>query len=308
MRTNTQFPEIIKYLRNEEGWSQGYLASKLDISVGTYSSYERGLSEPALSVLIKVSNLFNVSIDYLASGKEFIVPLTVEENNLKQIDLATIRLENRIERQTRLLSYISGKLESDLSSLVKRYSDDYNEVFSKTSGIMVLEEELWKIERCSRITRVCYPNHEEFLKYDESSGIYIENDNFYNLVTSLKKHPENSFIDIYADSVDKNAVLQYKKFIEKRCGKAALKRVQTWQCRVPVITQYVIYELNLTRLRNKHPSLYDLVINNVIDDCFMGLLITPQIKFHGINFLADKDHCRYMMAHFKHLLDQSQRI
>ena len=308
MRQDQQFTEILKYLRNQEGWSQSYLAAKLDISAGTYSSYERGLSEPTLSILIKLTRLFNVSIDYMALGKEFIMPLTVEESNLEQLDLVALRLENRIDRQTRLLSYISGKLENDLSSLVKQYSEEYIELFSRTSGTMVLEEELWKIERCSRKTLVAYPNCEEFLHYDEKSNKYTENNNFSNLVSSLRMYPENCFVDIYANNVDIKGIEKYKELIVKRCGKAALKRVEVWQCNQPIITQYVIYDLLLTKLKEKHPSLFDLVIDYVIDDRYMALLISPQIKFHGVNFLTDKDHCNYVINHFNHLLKHAVRI
>ena len=308
MPQELQFSEILKFLRNQEGWPQSYLAAKLDISVGTYSSYERGISEPTLQVLVKLSDLFNVSIDYLAVGKEFIMPLSVEESTDAQMDLLALRLENRIDRQTRLLSYIGGKFERDLSSLVKAYSKQYIDELSRTSGTMVLEEELWDIERCSRKTRVAYPNCGEFLYFDEQSGEYIENNNFSNLVFSLREYPENSFIDIYANDVDKTGVEKYKQLIVNRCGKAALKRVETWQCNQPIITQYVIYELELSKLKSKHSMLFDLVIDNVVDDKYLALLITPQIKFHGVNFLSDKDHCQYAMNHFNHLLNQSTRI
>ena len=308
MSKKQQFTEILKYLRNQEGWSQSYLAAKLDVSIGTYSSYERGLSEPTVSILVKLSNLFNVSIDYLALGKEFKLPLTVEESNLEQIDLVALRLENRIERQTRLLSYISGKFEDDLSSLVKGYSEEFINELSRTSGTMVLEEELWKIERFSLKTRVAYPNSDEFLNFNEQSEKYTENNNFSNLVSTLREYPENSFIDVYANNVKKAGIEKYKDLIVKRCGKAALKRVQIWQCDQPIISQYVIYELQLTALKEKHPSLSDLIEEHIFDDHYLALLITPQIKYHGINLLADKDHCQYMINHFNHLLSQSQRV
>ena len=308
MRSKQQFPEILKYLRNQEGWPQSYLATKLDISVGTFSSYERGLSEPTLPILVKLSQIFNVSIDYLALGKEYIMPLTTEESDIKHIDLMALRLENRIERQTRLLSFISGKIENDLSSLVKHYSEEYISELSRTSGTMVLEEELWKIERYSKKTLVVYPHSEEFLNFDEQTGKYSENNNFSNLVAALREHPENSFVDIYANNVKKPSIKKYKELIVKRCGKAALKRVETWQCNQPVITQYVVYELQLAKLNEQHPSLFDLVIDHTFNDCYLAIIITPQINLYGVNFLADKIHCQFMINHFNYLLSQSVRV
>ena len=50
--------EILAYL--------SIIADKLDISERTLTRYESGISEPTISVLIKLSLLFNVSIDYIA--------------------------------------------------------------------------------------------------------------------------------------------------------------------------------------------------------------------------------------------------
>lgn len=61
----------IKDLRIDHDMGKKELADKLDISErSTLTRYESGISEPTISVLIKLSLLFNVSIDYIAGIKD----------------------------------------------------------------------------------------------------------------------------------------------------------------------------------------------------------------------------------------------
>jgi len=52
-------------LRKEAGMSQLELAEKLGVSQQTVSKYERGIREPDNATLVKLSEIFNCSIDYL---------------------------------------------------------------------------------------------------------------------------------------------------------------------------------------------------------------------------------------------------
>lgn len=62
--------ERLKELRKESGKTQKELASYLQISQSSYQSYEIGGTEPNISSLIKLADLFGVSLDYLC-GRQF---------------------------------------------------------------------------------------------------------------------------------------------------------------------------------------------------------------------------------------------
>ena len=65
MDLNTMIGSKIAALRKQHGMTQEQLAEKLDVSIKHCSSVERGLSCLSLEKLIEVSNLFDVSLDYL---------------------------------------------------------------------------------------------------------------------------------------------------------------------------------------------------------------------------------------------------
>ena len=56
----------IKQLRQENNLTQKELAEKLSIGLTTISNYETGYSIPDVQMLLKIANIFGVSIDYLA--------------------------------------------------------------------------------------------------------------------------------------------------------------------------------------------------------------------------------------------------
>lgn len=60
----------IKDLRMDANMTIAELAEKLDISERTLSRYESGISEPTIGVLIKMSLVFDVSIDYICALKD----------------------------------------------------------------------------------------------------------------------------------------------------------------------------------------------------------------------------------------------
>lgn len=56
----------IRQLRQEKRWTQAELGEKIDIRQKQVSSYERGVNIPSTDVLIKLAEVFNVTLDYLA--------------------------------------------------------------------------------------------------------------------------------------------------------------------------------------------------------------------------------------------------
>ena len=61
----------LKLVRKAKKLNQLKVAMDLNISREALSHYENGKREPSLAMLNRMSEYFNVSIDYLINGKEF---------------------------------------------------------------------------------------------------------------------------------------------------------------------------------------------------------------------------------------------
>lgn len=74
------YPKI-KELREKQGLTQQQTADKLNLALSTYRSYETGTREPSIETLIMLSELYNVTIDYLLDHKPKPVMLNADEMN-----------------------------------------------------------------------------------------------------------------------------------------------------------------------------------------------------------------------------------
>lgn len=61
----------LREIRNKKKYSQVKVAMDLNMSRETLSRYETGARNPDIEMLIKFSDYYNVSIDYLIRGEEF---------------------------------------------------------------------------------------------------------------------------------------------------------------------------------------------------------------------------------------------
>ena len=69
----------IMILRKASGMSQSQLAQKLNIGSSAVGMYEQGRRTPAIDILIRMATLFDVSLDYLVTGRETLNSLTDEK-------------------------------------------------------------------------------------------------------------------------------------------------------------------------------------------------------------------------------------
>jgi len=66
-----KFFEQLLALRIENSLSRAELAEKLNVSVRLISYWETGQRECGFDMLIKIADLFSVSIDYLLGRKDY---------------------------------------------------------------------------------------------------------------------------------------------------------------------------------------------------------------------------------------------
>lgn len=68
---NNKFSKRLNELRIENALSRVQFAEKLNVSVRLISYWENGQRECDFDMLIKIADIFSVSIDYLLGRKEY---------------------------------------------------------------------------------------------------------------------------------------------------------------------------------------------------------------------------------------------
>lgn len=84
----------IKLLRKEQEMTQEQLADYLNVSRSSVKGYENNGVEPSLNVLVKIANVFNISLDYLLGRTEEKHNINLLNADAKELLLKIITLAN----------------------------------------------------------------------------------------------------------------------------------------------------------------------------------------------------------------------
>lgn len=85
------FGERLRALRVKHSLRQKDVAERLGISESAYGYYEQGRREPSQEVLIKLAEIFDVSIDYLLTGR-------TDQNRQNELTPEQIEFLNWVEK------------------------------------------------------------------------------------------------------------------------------------------------------------------------------------------------------------------
>ncbi|HDI3055687.1 TPA: helix-turn-helix transcriptional regulator [Clostridium botulinum] len=92
------FGDRLKELREEKGMTQEQLGKLLNITKQAVYSYEKGDNEPNMDALVKIANIFNVSLDYLLCRTKERYNLNLENKKNKELLLDLIKVIDKYKK------------------------------------------------------------------------------------------------------------------------------------------------------------------------------------------------------------------
>lgn len=105
--------------RKKRGLTQEELAEKLDVSSAAISKWERGISTPELSMVCKMADCFEISVDELLGRTNLLLPEEdkYSEKSMKQYDLLqVVSLDERAIVETFMDLKNGGMVDFNLMS------------------------------------------------------------------------------------------------------------------------------------------------------------------------------------------------
>lgn len=81
------FAERLYELRESANLKQVELAQQINLKSSAISKYEKGLTQPSVDTLIKLAEIFSVSIDYLIGVSDIPNPYTSDNFTPKEVNL-----------------------------------------------------------------------------------------------------------------------------------------------------------------------------------------------------------------------------
>lgn len=150
------FSERIKELRKYFKYTQKDMAEKLGIATITYVKYEHGENEPNYSTLLELSNIFNVSIDYLL-GKSNERDIQIHKINvaIKNIEkTAALLIRDYPEYKEGVMNLLISFLENaDYVCCVTRMDRLYikNDILNGMEELYDIASDLYETKYCKNI-------------------------------------------------------------------------------------------------------------------------------------------------------------
>ncbi len=130
------FSKNLKILRSIYNMKQNELAEKTGISRSVISYYESGKSEPTLSVVKKIANVFNVSMDILVSKELSNVEFSEDVNLIFDEQLNNNFLEDLFNLKNFYLKELERMKEAvnfEIPNKIKQIDEIINIVTRKNS-------------------------------------------------------------------------------------------------------------------------------------------------------------------------------
>lgn len=136
------FSEKLQILRKNKGFTQESLADILGVSRQAVAKWEAGQVYPDISNLIQISNLLNVSVDYLVKDQDCAV--SIKPGSATDLDeLIAFRLEANVNTYAAFMNEVDG---SRLTSHDFRYENGKYTYYDTYVGgeEFAGEEAIWK--------------------------------------------------------------------------------------------------------------------------------------------------------------------
>lgn len=102
-----------KRMRKKLGMTQVQLAKKLGISPSAVGMYEQGRREPDSEMLLKISNFFNVSVDFFLESKK-------SKRRLKNAEEITKKIRSILSRSANLKDGVNKQTLKAITEAVKQ--------------------------------------------------------------------------------------------------------------------------------------------------------------------------------------------
>lgn len=136
--------DAISKLRKEKGWTQVELANKLKVSDKAVSKWESNRGEPSIEFLPKLAQLFDVSLDFLMTGKEKEdkiitvnkLELAAKEDNVEMYKGLNLDIDYKDENRKTIFHYVFDYESKNLFAyliknnqidiFIEHYGDDSN--------------------------------------------------------------------------------------------------------------------------------------------------------------------------------------
>jgi len=139
-----ELPKRLKRLRKVFRYTGKEIAEKIGVSDSTYRNYETGKREPSLSILILISKIYSVSLDYLVGltdeAPQSSINLLSERYSLNEMEKRILKFYMTLPDRERLQFMSAMKaIENNNRSVYEKHLTEILELEEKKHDMLQKE-------------------------------------------------------------------------------------------------------------------------------------------------------------------------
>lgn len=125
----TFIAESLTELRKLKGWAQKEVADAIGVSQATYSAYERARNEPNAEMLVRLANLYGVTVDVILQRDRRVANFDHVEDQIVDLKEQIAELEN-----------LRGKIPDQMIDIMQNLGTLIDEVGKVTDELSKIKE------------------------------------------------------------------------------------------------------------------------------------------------------------------------
>lgn len=279
--------EKLSELLAVSGKSYSEVANEIGVSTSSIAQYRKGQSRPSLDNLVALSNVFDVSLDYLVFGEQN------EEENLdvdpivRYMDQSLQDMQVRTAQHTSLVARVGRYISENLDDEIEKYLSDPSRQYH--AGV-ISDVETLSLEEHSRKTKLALRNFDYNLAKSEAE---TPGQFFMTVVDNLGRDRKYQYLFPNDVGVDWEATVhEFKGLLNEHTGNSVIVR-SNCEFRVtddPIVVGFGLYDLDVEQFRDENKILYEFLSEHDHIDISgrFGYVAPPSINGRADALMDDK--------------------
>ena len=298
--------QLFKILNNSSYASnRNGLADALGIKNSSLSQYLSGKTKPSFKVLVKMSEILGVSLDYLVFGEIENINDEAEQNlYFKFLDSSLSSIQAKVNANGILMSRISHLLMLKIQEATEEAVKDGLQPI----GGIIGDEETMRLEYMSRETLIISRSLMYDIKYRED-GKTIPGSYTKVMADNIKKSFRYKFLLPGNKHEWVKTIHDFREVLATLCGSSSMvnEYCQFRTTDEAIFSGLVIYQLNNQELEKKDGFLHARLKDNFIYNDYLGYTIPPS-SFVAANTLMDEAHLKYAIEKYNQLFKRGRPL
>lgn len=253
------------------------VADEIGVSTSSIAQYRKGQSRPSLDNLVALSQVFNVSLDYLVFGEQEEEKSFDVDPVVRYMDQSLQDMQVRTAQHTSLVARVGRHISNNLDDEIEQYLSAHPRQYH--AGV-ISDMETLSMEEHSEQTKLALRNFDYNLAktQSETPGRF-----FMTVVDNLSQGKEYQYLLPDDADVDWNeSVREFRTLLEEHANNTVVVRSN---CHfkvtdAPIIVGFGLYDLNVARFKDENGLLYEFLTDHchITSTGRIGYIAPPSIS------------------------------